>query len=312
MDWLEPMDPLLSSEIIQQEGWLHQIKWDGIRGLCYINNGELRIYTKKGNERTAFYPELKELLSLFKGVQAIFDGEIIGLDKEGKPSFYQSLIRERVRTESKITHYARTYPANYILFDILYLNGEDLRPYPLRDRKELLVKNVNKSGNITITDDFEEGHSLFQLMKAKAWEGIVSKNSESPYTPGKKHSAWYKTKISRKLLAVVGGIQWKNDYPNSLLLGIYHENRLYYIGKASVGLKQRDFQLLKEYSKNTLHSLSPFADMSNQKNVTWLKPFLTCWVGFSEWTNNGHLRHPRIIGFHGQGLQEADGREYLE
>ena len=170
MDWLEPMDPLLSSEIIQQEGWLHQIKWDGIRGLCYINNGELRIYTKKGNERTAFYPELKELLSLFKGVQAIFDGEIIGLDKEGKPSFYQSLIRERVRTESKITHYARTYPANYILFDILYLNGEDLRPYPLRDRKELLVKNVNKSGNITITDDFEEGHSLFQLMKAKAWE----------------------------------------------------------------------------------------------------------------------------------------------
>jgi len=302
----------LSSEIIQQEGWLHQIKWDGIRGLCYINNGELKIYTKKGNERTGFYPELKDLLSLFKGKQAILDGEIIGLDKEGKPSFYRSLIRERVRTESKISHYVRTYPAKYIMFDILYLDGEDLRAYPLRDRKELLVKNLNKSGNITITDDFEEGDSLFQLMKIKGWEGIVSKNTESPYISGKKHSAWYKTKISRKLLAVVGGIQWKNDYPNSLLLGIYHENKLYYIGKASVGLKQRDFLLLKDYSNGALHSLSPFADMLSQKNVTWLKPFLTCWVRFSEWTNNGHLRHPKIIGFHGQGLQEADGREYLE
>jgi len=312
MDWIQPMEPVLSEKIIDKDGWIHQIKWDGIRGLCYIDREKLKIFTKKGYERTAFYPELQELLTLFKGSQAVIDGEIIVLDDKGSPSFYQSLIRERIRTESKILHYMRKHPVKYIVFDILYLNGSDVRMHSLGNRKEMLMEQLKKSVNITITDDFHNGESLFQLMKDKRWEGIVSKNIHSPYISGKKHAAWYKTKIKKKLLAVVAGLQWKNDTPNSLVLGVYHEGKLYSIGKASLGLKQRDFQLLKEYSKELTCQASPFTDVDKLPGVTWLKPALTCWVNFSEWTESGQLRHPKIIGFHGHKPQEADGKEYTE
>ena len=310
MDWIQPMDPLLSNQAVDKTGWIHQIKWDGIRGLCYISGEELKIFTKKGFERTAFYPELKELLPLFKGKEAIIDGEIIVLNDQGKPTFHQSLIRERVRTESKVSDYARVYPVKYIAFDLLYLNGKRITSLPLAERKELLMKHLQKSSNITITDDFYDGQSLLELMKNMKWEGIVSKNSESPYISGKNHGAWFKTKLNRRLLAVVAGIHWRDALPNSLVLGAYRDGKLHYIGKASLGLKQKDFLLLKEYAKSMEAKESPFYAVRNLDHVTWLKPSLTCWVSFLEWTDIGQLRHPKIIGFHRYKPQEADGKEY--
>ena len=312
MDWIPPMEPVVSTKLVKKEGWIHQIKWDGIRGLSYIDHGQLKLFTKKGFERTAYYPELQELIKLFKGTSGILDGELIVFDDTDNPSFYRSLIRERIRTESKILHHARKAHVKYIVFDILNFNGIDIRQNDLMSRKELLMKNLTKSGNITITDDFNDGESLYQLMKTKGWEGIVSKNMNSSYVAGKKHTAWYKTKISKKLLAVVGGIQWKNNFPNALLFGIYQEDSLYYIGKASLGLKQKDFMLLKEYSKELTSINSPFKDVTKLQDVTWIKPSLTCWISFLEWTSSGHLRHPKILGFHGHLPQDANGKEFTE
>lgn len=310
MELIEVMEPVPSQQIVSEKGWLHQIKWDGIRGISYIENAKLRVFTKNGNERTDFYPELMETLTLLKVKQAVLDGEIVVFDGD-KPSFSHILVRERVRSKANLNYYLKKYPAKYIVFDILFCNGKDLRKTALNERKAILLDNLKQSSIIAITDDFVDGNALFALMKKKNYEGIVSKKENSLYLAGKKHNLWFKTKVTKKILAVIGGLTWKNNYPNSLMLGIYHEDKLYYIGKASSGLKQSDFRLLKEYGESFKLDKSPFINLGTGKNTSWLKPVLTCWVSFLEWTSNGSLRHPKILGFSSQDPQEADGKEYV-
>ena len=311
MQWIQPMEPILRSTIPNGEDWIHQIKWDGIRGLSYIESGQHSLFTKKGNERTAFYPELQKISQLIKADSAILDGELIVLTDENKPSFEMILTRERVRSTDKINFYTKKYPVKYILFDLLALNGKDLTHVPLEKRKQLLYESVQQNESIAITDDFTDGEKLYTLMREKGWEGIVSKQVTSTYKPGKHHHEWFKTKLRRKMLVVVGGIAWKSNFPNSLLLGVMRKGQLKFIGKASTGLKQADFQNIKEYISQVSQDASPFQEILNPKEITWLKPSLTCWVEFLEWTNDGQLRHPKIIGFSPHPPEQAIGKEYI-
>jgi len=312
MKLLEPMEPILTDKIMRGDNWIHQVKWDGIRGIVYIDKGDLRIFTKRGKERTEFYPELKELLRLFKGREGILDGEIVVFDDKGKPSFHNIMARENLRTKDKIDYYRKIFPVNYIIFDILRLNGEDIRDKPLRKRIEILEGAIKKSSSIAVTDSFNDGDELYQLMAVKGWEGIVSKNLDSQYIGGKKHRDWYKKKLTKQILTVVGGIKFKDGFPKSLLLGIYKEGNLYYIGSASSGLTQRDLNLLKEYSGSLKQEDSPFINIVKEKDVIWLTPVLTCWVSFLEWSESGNLRHPQIIGFSKENPEEAKGKELIE
>lgn len=310
MELIKPMEPILSTEIIEDKDFIHQIKWDGIRGITYIDNDTHKVFTKNGNERTDYYPELNEINHLFNGRSGIIDGEIIVLDDNLRPTFNYILNRERVRNQAKIKYYANKYPIKYIAFDILFLDGKDLRSYPLEDRIEILHRTLNKSGIITITDSFTDGRKLYELMEEKNYEGIVSKNINSKYIAGKKHDMWYKTKIFKKMLTAIGGIQLGNGKIKSLLLGIYSEGNLIYIGNASIGLKESDYNLLKEYMSVISMDESPFANINKARNVIWIKPILTCWVSFLEWTNTNSLRHPKIIGFSSKKATEAIGEEY--
>ncbi|OGO80965.1 MAG: hypothetical protein A2Y21_12135 [Clostridiales bacterium GWC2_40_7] len=314
-EWIQPMEPILASDIMSGPDWIHEIKWDGIRGLSYIENGHLRIYTKRGNERSAFYPEISEITGLVNAKNAILDGEIIIFDNAGNPSFYSSLVRERVRDTKKIRHYSQRYPAKYILFDILHLNGKNLTQLPLFERKKLLQSIVTKSNTITMTDPFSRGEDLYMLMKSKNWEGIVSKQTDSRYIAGKAHKSWFKTKLSRKMLTVIGGIQWKDNMPNSLLLGVYKEASLEFVAKASLGLNQEQLYILKDQAPGLSQEESPFTRESLagiKGTFTWFTPLLTCWTHFMEYTNDGHLRHPKILGFSSAKPAEADGKEYVE
>jgi len=309
------MEPVSIPDIVTGPGWIHEIKWDGIRGLTYIENGRIHIYTKRGNERTAFYPELSEITRHVDMKNAVLDGEIVVFDNEGNPSFYSSLVRERVQDVKKVKHYSEKHPVKYILFDLLHFNGISLTQKPLVERKEILESIVTKSGNITITDSFKQGEALYKLMKTKNWEGIVSKQTDSWYIPGKAHNSWFKTKLSRKMLTVIGGIQWKDNMPNSLLLGVYREASLTFIGKASLGLNQEQLYVLKEQASRLSQKESPFNMESLpgiKGNFTWFTPLIACWVYFMEFTNDGHLRHPKILGFSSAKPSEANGKEYVE
>lgn len=311
MEMIKPMEPILSAKVVNDKHFIHQIKWDGIRGLTYIDNSMIRLYTKKGYERTKFYPELLELNTLVKGTSAILDGELIILDDEMRPSFNLILYRERVRTKSKINYYSTKYPVKYILFDILHLDGKDLRNYPLEERISLLNETINKSRNITITDSFDDGEQLLKLMKRKNFEGIVSKNRYSKYIEGKKHNDWFKTKIFKKMLALVCGIKFNNNKTvKSLLLGIYNGDSIIYIGNSTGSLTQKDIQVLMDNISLISTKENPFINVIKEKDIIFLKPIITCWVSFLEWTNNNTLRHPHIIGFSSEKPTNANGKEF--
>lgn len=312
MKLIKPMNPILKFNIQKGKEWIHQVKWDGIRGITYIYDGSLRVFTKNGNERTVNYPDLSEIINLCDVQDAVLDGEIIVLDDNDRPSFKKALSREKLKSKDKIKYYSRKHPIKYIVFDILFLNGKDLTKLPLYKRKEVLYKTLKKSENITITDDFEDGDSLYKIMKEKNWEGIVSKKIDSEYISGKNHNAWFKTKIEKKMFAVICGVVVKNDFLKSLVLGIYKEDKLQYIGKVYTGLKTKDFNLIKENLSSLKQEKNPFLDLKLRDNIIWLKPVLTCWVSYMEITENGHLRHPKLLGFSSEEPNAATGKEIIE
>lgn len=325
MDWIVPMEPILTPNIPEDNGFVHQVKWDGIRGLCYIESGKVRLFTKRGRERTAFYPELLDLPSFLMGKSAVLDGEIIILNEEMRPSFQLSLIRERVSAPKQVHYYAKKYPVLYIVFDLLALNGGLITGKPLHERSSLLRDNLRTSNVTTITDDFYNGSELFSLMKEKGWEGIVSKKADSTYLPGKTHREWFKTKLSRKILAIVVGLALKDGFPNSLVLAISGNEGLVYIGRASIGLTQEHFRLLKDNIPALKADQNPLSKIEEKKEtsllsknarelkfVVWLKPQLTVWISFLEWTSDGGLRHPKILGFTSLAPEEANGKEFIE
>ncbi|HPU45578.1 MAG TPA: non-homologous end-joining DNA ligase [Thermoclostridium sp.] len=312
MEWIEPMEPILRPDAVSGHQWVHQVKWDGVRILCQVEDGKLRLFTRNRRERTGFYPELEEVAWLLQAKSAWLDGEMVVFDKNQKPSFYHALVRERLGDPARVPLYLRQNPARYIVFDIMALDGKDLRDHPLRQRKAILEERLAPGRNVAVTQDFPDGEALLALMVQKGWEGIVSKQAESPYVGGKRHRYWYKTKLQRKLLSVVCGLSMKGGVPASLLLGIRPGNEWVYIGKASLGLTQEHFRLLKENMGFLAAETPPFPMAAGAKDIVWFRPVLTCWVSFLEWTNDGSLRHPRILGFSTSSPDEADGTEYVE
>lgn len=319
MNWIAPMEPISSIEVKENNQYIHEVKWDGIRGLVYLQNKEFKIFTKRGNERTEFYPELSILSKEFSNEDITLDGEIVVLDKNGLPSFYNSLIRETVRSKRNFQYYLNNYPVNYIIFDILKHKDKLITKLPLFERKQLLAKLLksitSQSDTIHISEVYTDGKELFQKMRQRNMEGIVSKKLDSLYLEGKKHDAWFKTKFTKKMLCVIGGIQWKDEKPKSLVLGVTTSNgKLNYVGKASLGLKQSDLKLLKENINELSQKECPFetSSISNidvtGSELSWIYPAITCWINFLELSNDGHFRHPKIIGFTALPVEEANGR----
>lgn len=294
------MEPISIDHVITDSRFIHQIKWDGIRGITKIEDSGITIFTRNGNDCTASYPDLFGLPKQLKANMAVLDGELTVFD--GKtPSFYLSLQRNRTSNVNAVKRLAEIHTVRYIVFDILFLGGKDLRKDSLEKRREILKENFKNGAAAALTEDFSDGQALFDLIKTKNMEGIVSKREGSKYTAGKKHNDWYKTKAKKKLLCIVTGVYLNNELPASLVLGVNRGGNIEKVGKVSSGLRQSDLALLEEF----VHKQK----VSRQKNIVWIKPVLTCWVRFSEWTGSGTLRHPVLLGFSDKDTTEATGLE---
>jgi bifunctional non-homologous end joining protein LigD len=298
LDPIIPMEPVSSETIPVGEEWVAQIKWDGVRVLTYYDGQVARLFNRKRRDRTIHYPELTDISKYCGARSVILDGEVIALGPDGKPSFHEIMRRDGIRRMERLALAQRTIPITYMIFDVIFYNGEWVYALPFRERNQILREIVTpKDGSIQLVDSFGDGQSLFEVVKAHGLEGIVMKRLDSPYRIGEKRDLWIKIKNYRDLIAVIGGYTLNGGIVNSLLLGLYDEqDRFLYIGHAGSGkLSSEEWRALTELLKPLTVKERPFANQPERNtDAFWVSPVLTVKIRYIEWTPGHTLRQPSI------------------
>jgi DNA ligase D-like protein (predicted ligase) len=190
-------------------------------------------------------------------------------------------------------------PLTYYVFDILWLDGEDVRSKPLRERKQLLKDTIDFHGPLRFTEHRNEGGvAYFQEACRKGWEGVIAKRADSPYS-SKRSKDWLKFKCGHGQELVIGGFTEPRGTRielGALLLGVYEGDQLRYAGKVGTGFDRETLKELGTQLRARRRDTSPFADEVREKGTTWVEPELVAQIGFAEWTRDGRLRHPRFLG----------------
>jgi len=281
--------PMLATAAAQlppdDDAWAYEMKWDGYRAIVEVADGALRIVSRRGNDLTARYPELSELTDAVD-VDVVLDGELVVLDETGRPSF-QELQQH-------------TAPAAYFCFDVLRLDGRDVVALPWHERRALLDRLALSSDRWqTPPATVRDGARTSQTARALGLEGVVAKRVDSPYTPGKRSSAWRKVRFTLRQELVVGG--WLPgdgrlaDTVGSLLVGYYDGDALVYAGRVGSGLDDRARDALARLLVR--RGTPPFAPpVPRLPDAVWVEPDVVAEVRFSEWTTDGVLRQPVFLG----------------
>ncbi|WP_445491103.1 ATP-dependent DNA ligase [Niallia sp. 03133] len=298
MQPITPFEPIGTDIIPVGDNWIGQVKWDGTRILTYSSVKSVRLFNRKLNERTKQYPELLIPSKYTQAKSIILDGEIIAL-KEGKPSFYEVMKRDKIKNIEKNERIIQNIPITYMVFDILYLDGKWLTKYPLVERQRFLKEIMIPNEHIQIVESFTDKEGLFQACMKSDLEGVVFKDLNSTYLIKGKDSRWQKKKKQHDLVAVVGGVSYKNSMVNSLNLGLFNEiGHLVYIGSVGTGkLTRKDWMDLTTAIKPLITEKTPFINFIDKGNIVWLNPMLTVKVTFLEWIEGQILRHPVIEAF---------------
>ncbi len=281
----------LSNQAFSNDDWLFEIKWDGYRAVAEIEDGEVNLHSRNNISFNEKYFPVVETLKNFD-MDVIFDGEVVVVDDFGKSSF-QLLQNYGKSGKGKLAYY---------VFDILYLNGYDLTSLPLIKRKEILKKIIpGDLKNIFFSDHIVgDGESFFKVAEQRGLEGILAKRADSKYLVGKRSKDWLKIKTKKRQEAIICGFTEPKGSRNkfgSLVIGVYDEGELLYIGQAGTGFTDNDLKDI--YAKLSPHitNKSPFKKkIETNAPVTWVTPKYVCDVEFSEWTEEGLMRSPVFIG----------------
>lgn len=307
---VDPMQATLAEKPFSSPDWYFEPKMDGIRCLALIEGDDVRLISRRGIDQTKQYPEV---VSSLKGQTArmVLDGEIIALNEDGVPSFQAIQQRLGLQREADVKHMAAEVPVYYYAFDILWAEGYDLRAGQLRDRKTLLKQMLLPDGCVALLEHFDtEGEAAYEAAVSHGLEGVIAKRRDSIYESGKRGKSWLKVKATTEDDFVVGGftsgLGGRQKTFGSLLVGQYDdEGRLVYAGNVGSGFDDRLLASLRKKLDSLTVGESPFDEMTpssmrfaRPKNVavTWVKPELVVTVKFTEWTNDGHLRAPSLVG----------------
>ncbi len=294
---VEPMLATLADRPFSDPSWLFEIKWDGVRALARIENGDLTLLSRTGADITKRYPDLSSLPHALATREAILDGEIVALDARGKSSFERLQERMHVRVPSE--HLVKQIPVVYFVFDLLYCDGYDLRKSSLIERKQLLNRVTHASERFRYSDhQLEMGKELFALAEQNGLEGILAKRTDSPYVSDRS-PYWVKLKSTKTVDAVVGGWTAARTAAlpfGSLLLGLYQGKKLQFIGHVGSGFDAKKLNELSGRLKELAASTCPFdaIPVTNEK-PSWIIPALVARVKFSGWTDEHSLRHPVFL-----------------
>ena len=280
------------------EEWLFEIKWDGVRAVCFIENGSLKMISRRGNSIDKQYPELSVLPHHVRAASAILDGEIAALDARGLPSFELLQRRITVADAAAIAAMARKEPVVFFAFDLLYLNGRDLRGLPLEDRKRLLKEILAPDDVVRYSEHFVgNGPELFEAARTQGLEGIVGKRRKSFYE-SRRTADWVKWKITESDEFVLCGFtKGERELFGALVLGIYDRGKLVWAGNVGTGFDQKKMCEIHAQLAPLATNERPVEPNKNlPREVTWVRPELVCEVKFSNWTEDGRLRAPVFVG----------------
>jgi len=302
---IHPMLASVTEKPFDDPNWFFEIKWDGYRAVAFIENGGVRLVSRNQNDLTPRYPELKVLADQIEAKSAILDGEVVVLDEQGRPSFSLMQQRTGIRAHGRQAVPNRELPILYYAFDLLYLDGYDLRRATLEERKRVL-KEVLKTGEVVRFSDHYPGQgiALFEVAKQKGLEGILAKKRNSCYEE-RRTGDWLKIKITRTVDCVIGGYtdpEGSRQYFGSLVLGLYDKKKkLVHVGQAGTGFDQAMLKQISGELKKIETKANPFTGPVDAKKVHWVRPERVAEVKFSEWTHETSegglkLRAPVFIG----------------
>jgi len=301
MTQLTPMLATLVDKPFDHAGWLYEIKWDGYRAVAFMQKDSVELKSrndKSFNEKFySIYNSLKEW-----NVNAIIDGEVVVLNDKGISDF-GALQNWRSEADGDLMYY---------VFDILWLNGKDLRDLPLLQRRLILKSIMPAIDNIRLSESFNvTGTEFFATAKQMGLEGIIAKKADSLYSAGERTENWLKIKANKRQEVVIGGFTNNVDSSkafSALLVGVYEDGELMYTGKIGTGFSDKKQQEMLKQFKPFITNKVPFSTLPDynkpsrfnprpsKASVTWLKPSLVCEVSFTEMTSEGIMRHPSFEG----------------
>ncbi len=274
-----------------------EIKWDGMRAIVYSQPGRMRIEGRKLNDITAQWPELRRMNRALHAHEAVLDGEIVAFDESGKPSFQRLQRRMHLSGDSQIQRTSKAVPATFVAFDLLYLDGHSLLDLPYEERRgRLEALDVNGPHWRTPPSYAGEGSSLMKASQQQGLEGIVAKRLDSPYRPGQRSGCWIKVKNKQRAELVVGGYLPGERKIGAVLVGRRDEQgKLRYAGRAGSGMKESyESELLERASPR---DGSPFeGEPKPPRGSVFVEPELVADVEFTDWTDDGVMRHPTYKG----------------
>jgi bifunctional non-homologous end joining protein LigD len=277
------------------DGWVHEVKYDGYRLLARIERKRAQLFSRNGKDWTPKLGDIAAALAKLPVRSAWLDGELVALDAHGRSSF-QTL-------QNALSAHGQR-PLRLMLFDTLFLDGRDLRDEPLSERKRLLRKVIGR-GRASLgvgPESIGEGTEFLKQSCALGLEGAVSKRLDSPYRSGERTQEWVKAKCTHSQEMVIGGYtepQGSREGFGALLLGVYEGVKLRYSGKVGTGFDATSLLSLAKKLKRRERRASPFVDAPVRKGsngVHWVRPDLVAQVEFTEWSDDGMLRHPSFQG----------------
>ena len=290
-----PMKAVLSDRPFSDPGWVFERKLDGERCGAVRSAGRAHLLSRTGRRLDETYPELVDALSV-DGPDLLLDGEIVAFAR-GKSRFARLQQRMGIADAER----ARQSPVGvyYYVFDILELDGRDVRGLPLLERKALLRQAVQFRDHLRYTNyRRQDGEAAFRSACQRGWEGIIAKRADGRYTP-KRSRDWLKLKCAHGQELVIGG--WtapkgSRQHLGALLVGFYDQGRLRYAGKVGTGFDQPTLADLSRRLSRLRRDSSPFDAGDPPRSAQWVEPELVAEIGFAEWTRDSKLRQPRYQG----------------
>jgi bifunctional non-homologous end joining protein LigD len=308
-DWIAPQLASLAERMPAGDRWLHELKYDGYRIVSRLRDGQVRFFTRNRHDWTEKLRPQAEALAALGATDAWLDGEVVVMTQEGKTDFQALQNAFDLRSAAHIV---------YCLFDVMYLNGYDVRGVPLVERKRLLASlfDGGSPGSLLRYSDHiaGDGRQAFGEACRRGLEGLMVKQADSVYRSGRGRS-WLKVKCGHQQEFVIGGFTDPSGSRRgfgALFLGVYEQDKLIYAGKVGTGFSDISLHEIHDKLVALEQARSPFVNPPtgyDARGAHWVKPTLVAEVRFAEWTNEGILRQPSFQGLRYDKSAKAIGRE---